>query len=124
MKAISMPVEMIVIIALAVIVLLAAAAFFTTGWLSPAGGIGDRAAWNTMCGQATQRGCQTLDFNNIKIKLDGYDPDGNGQADGIMVACEKVFGYITAAECRSVCCGSTSSSRTTPTADRSARTPR
>lgn len=97
MKALSMPVEMIVVIALAVIVLLAAAAFFVLGWGPQSGAISDSSAWQKACGQAKQRGCLLADFTATAagepIIVPEYDVNKDGTPEGILTACSRNFGY-------------------------------
>ena len=91
MKGISLPVNMVVVIAVAVIVLLSLAAFFMSGFVHPTTKMSDTDAWNTGCGVWRMRGCKIEDVT--KIKIAGYDTNGDGVDDSLAVACQRVFGY-------------------------------
>ncbi len=105
-KGISLPVEMIVIIALAVIVLLAAGAFFAVGFMPGAGQTEDVAAWQRACGTMKLRGCTLTDFttNANSITVPGYDSNKDGSDDFVLVACQRATGYTSATDCHKDCC--------------------
>ena len=90
-KGISLPINMVVIIAVAVIVLLSLAAFFMSGFIHPTAKMSDTDAWNTGCGMWRMRGCKLADVDDITIL--GYDPDGDGEDDSLAVACARAFHY-------------------------------
>ena len=91
MKGISLPINMVVIIAVAVIVLLSLAAFFMSGFVQPTAKMSDTDAWNTGCGMWRMRGCKLADVDDITIL--GYDPNGDGKDDSVAVACARAFNY-------------------------------
>ena len=91
MKGISLPINMVVIIAVAVIVLLSLAAFFMGGFVHPTAKMSDTDAWNTGCGMWRMRGCKLADVDDITIL--GYDPNGDGKDDSVAVACARAFNY-------------------------------
>jgi len=91
MKGISLPINLIVVIALAVIVLLGVAAFFMGGFTAGTVRMTDTQAWNDGCATWRMRGCKLSDVDDIKIQ--NYDPDGDGEPDSLAVACSRVFGY-------------------------------
>lgn len=101
MKALSLPVNMIVIMAVAIVVLLAAVTFFS-GVIPIMGTISDYDALNRGCAIWKERGCEVADIINIKIS--GYDPDRKGTAT-LFTACKRVFGSdFSAQKCHIKCC--------------------
>ncbi|MCX6819097.1 MAG: hypothetical protein NT129_03820 [Candidatus Aenigmarchaeota archaeon] len=108
MKGIDLPINAIVIVAIAVLVLVVIAAFFV-GVVGPGtGSMNSQNAWNTGCAQARARGCLQADFGveGEPLPIAGYDPEGDGTANNIMDACEAVYGYTEGIDCRNACCGS------------------
>lgn len=107
MKGISLPINMIVIIALAVIVLLAVTAAFMGGFGPGTKTISHQQAWYIGCNMAKLRGCSTELFNTGSgkiITIPNYDPDGDGSDNNILDACSKAIGVNDTDECRQVCC--------------------
>ena len=77
---------------------------FSSGMLMPAvGQLNDMQAWQRGCTAWKLRGCELEDCNNLKIE--GYDPDGDGQPNSVCEACQRALGLSTADECRARCCG-------------------
>ncbi len=78
MKALSLPVNTVVIIIIAVLVLLAAASFFARGFGSGAGTISDAEALGKGCAVWRARGCErTSPGEQIPvIYIEGYNPTG------------------------------------------------
>ena len=105
-KGISLPVEMIVIIALAVIVLLAIGAFFAGGILNPTTQSADVNAWASGCGMMKLRGCILTDFtaNLDTLTVAGYDVNKDGVDESAFTACKRATGYSTVADCHIDCC--------------------
>ncbi|MEM7826665.1 MAG: hypothetical protein QXQ40_00375 [Candidatus Aenigmatarchaeota archaeon] len=102
-KGISLPVNMIVILAIAAIVLLAVGAFFLSGWFGPGKTISDFEAWTRGCSIWMTKGCIEDQINSITII--GYDPDGNGSPNNLAEACFRHFGYTSSRDCWEKCCG-------------------
>ncbi len=111
-KGISLPVEMIVIIALAVIVLLAAGAFFIAGWLPGQVSTIDTQAWSNGCGMVKLRGCTSASDMNLKIT--NYDPGKDGNDDSVFDACKRAVGGTSTSDCFNLCCNPTSPGTNTP----------
>ncbi|GEM_PF-2004003 len=113
LKAISLPVNFIVILAVAVIVMLIVV-ILMTGIITPTGTVNDVQAWTIGCEKLIQRGCRGEDIERIIIS--GYDPDGNGQWDNLFTACQRRFGRdYTTEMCREACCGVPERPQTTTT---------
>lgn len=110
-KGISLPVEMIVIIALAVIVLLAAGAFFIGGIGPNQGQVTDVTAWQRACGTLKLRGCSATVFADLNtMVVQGYDPDKNGVDNSALDACRRALSQPNARiqDCQQDCCQMTS----------------
>ena len=105
MRGISLPVNVIVIIAIGVIVLLAGIAFFMGGFMPAAGSISDTEAWSRGCGMWKLKGCRKADFDTITIP--GYDPFGTGSWANLSVACSRTFGTDGRDFCWNKCCNLT-----------------
>ena len=102
LRGISLPVNFIVILAVAVIVMLIVVIMMTTGIIQ-GGAVNDVQAWTIGCERLIQRGCRVDDVRNITII--GYDPNGDGQWDNLLTACQRRLGAdYTAEMCRDACC--------------------
>ena len=113
MKGISLPVNLIVILAVGIIVMVIAV-FLVAPWaLGPGSYVKDTEAWQRGCGIWRQRGCLENDIDNIIIA--GYDPDGDGQPNNLMVACQRAVGYTSREDCRRACCLLPETGQTTTT---------
>ena len=99
-KGVSLPINMIIILAIAVIVLLSVVAFYTGGLTSSTTSISDADAWNRGCGIWKLRGCNETD----DFQISGYDFDGDGTADKLSDACRNYLGYTSMSDCHRVCC--------------------
>lgn len=119
-----LPVNAIVIVAIAVLVLVVLAAFFT-GFIGRSfGTINHNDAWTRGCSTAKAQGCLVSAFTGTTtsesalctdsatpcLTITDYDPDGDGRFDSLLTACSHVFGIsvtdATAPEqCRTKCCG-------------------
>ncbi len=107
LKGIALPVNSVIIIALAVMVLLMLAGFF-------AGGFGQTSSTNVA--SAWNKGCRTLDsaYNCDASQVDeidtGKDITGDEVTDDLLAACRTKFGTtptdktITEKFCRNKCC--------------------
>ncbi len=83
-KGISLPINMIVILAVAILVLVVISAFFVL----QAGGsqrtINDQTAWSSGCATAIARGCPVSAFQSGEdgLYISGYDPNGDDPGAG------------------------------------------
>jgi hypothetical protein len=101
-KGISLPVNFIVILAVAVVVMLIVV-ILMTGVITPTGTVNDIQAWSIGCERLIQRGCRGEDVERIIIT--GYDPNGDGQWDNLLTACQRRLGRdYTPEMCREACC--------------------
>lgn len=95
MKGIELPVNVLVIIAVAVLVMLALVAMYMAG-TQGAGPMAALAAKNTACGQLLNQQCD-VNPNTLSVN---YDANANGQikfvndasGDNLQVLCNKNFG--------------------------------
>ena len=112
-KGISLPVEMIVIIALAVIVLLAAGAFFAINFIPGQATTEDFSAWERGCSIWKLRGCSS-NINPSEIIVTGYDYNKDNKDDSALDACKRALSTSNAQVCFETCCapGSTMNSGT------------
>jgi len=120
-KGIELPINILVIIAVAVIVLLGVIALYFSGFMGPAGIVTQDSAKSSACKivMSNVSGCQTTDPTTIKLdgtygvtKFDA-DKDGipGGTGDSLEKLCENYFGVGTAtstlaqneSNCRRVC---------------------
>ena len=104
MKGLSLPINLVVIIAIAVLVLLAAAAFFAGGFGPASGTVSDSAALNKACGIWQSRGCSDTiaDF-----EIPGYYPAGGNTLGRLTEACDRVLGsqeISSTSTCYTYCC--------------------
>jgi len=101
LKGISLPVNFIVILAVAVVVMLIVV-ILMTGVITPLP-VNDVQAWTIGCERLIQRGCRADDVRNIVIT--GYDPNGDGQWDNLLTACQRRLGRdYDDQRCRDACC--------------------
>ena len=94
MKALSLPINVIVIVAIAVIVLLGLASLFLTGWSPFSFTTGVESARNVACGNLTRSGC-TLDWTTI--------PTGFEEAPTLQDLCTMYYNASTEPACKRVC---------------------
>ena len=86
-KGISLPINMIVILAIAVLVLVVVAAFFVLQVGAGGQTINDQTAWGNGCSTAIARGCSVSAFQSPGEGTDSglliarYDPSGNDPKD-------------------------------------------
>ena len=105
LKGISLPIEMMVIIAIAVLVLVVVGAFFIGG-VGKLGTVDDISAFGQGCQQWKAVGCSNQ-ANQIFIK--GYDPTGteitstNTAGDTLQTACERLSKLDSASSCKKAC---------------------
>ena len=129
-KGISLPINMVVILAIAVLVLVVVAAFFVLQLGGSQTTINDQTAWSTGCSTAIARGCSVSAFQEPPeggLYIPRYDPNGNDPKnpttkastcsdstlssegcgdDTLRTACEKTQGVRGSEACRAKCCGS------------------
>ncbi len=128
-KGISLPINMIVILAVAILVLVLISAFF----LNSAGGnqtkLGDQSAWSAGCAQAIASGCTSGAFSapvsgdpSKGLLIANYDPDSDDDKSAagrctqsnladdkcsdntLNNACRKVYGISDSIQCKAKCC--------------------
>ena len=83
MKGIELPINILVVIAVAVIVLLGVIALYFSGFMGPAGVMSQNAAKQKYCAFVTRSptGCQSTDLLNGTAIYD-FDANHNGALDG------------------------------------------
>ena len=102
-KGISLPVNAVVIIALAIFVLLMLAALFG-GAFPQTRQTSVATAWSKSCAKLNQYyNCRVADFDT------GYDIDGDGATDTFLKVCRAYFDdpHLSDKDCRDRCCGTT-----------------
>ena len=132
-KGISLPINMVVILAVAVLVLVVVAAFFV---LQAGGGqrtINDQTAWASGCATSIARNCNAADFRagDDGLKIANYDPYGNDERPSgssvcltdpkdsscsdntLYEACRRAQNIVSDVECRNKCCGGQAGPTTT-----------
>lgn len=128
-KGISLPINMVVILAVAVLVLVVVAAFFVLQTGQSGQTIRDQDAWASGCANAIAQGCPLSAFETGSGKglyISRYDPNGDDPKAGsgasqcnsvnfddlsgcsddtLRKACERTQGLSDSASCRAKCCG-------------------
>lgn len=102
-KGISLPVNAVVVIALAIFVLLMLAALFG-GSFGQTRQTNVEVAWSKSCARLNDYyKCSATDFDT------GYDIDGDGTTDNFLKVCRARFDdpNLNIEECRDACCGTT-----------------
>ncbi len=107
MKGIELPVNSVIVIALAIMVLLMIAAFLMGG-LGPMGSTDVESAWSSGCKVLTS----TYNCDSTKVKTidSGVDVTGDGVSDTLFQVCQKKYGETSTGEditenfCRNKCC--------------------
>jgi hypothetical protein len=116
-KGIELPINILVIIAVAVIVLLGVIALYFSGFMGPAGIVTQDAAKTSGCKLIMSKvgGCATVDaaytdtliYDGAHFGLPKFDADGNGvpgeATDTFTKLCAKYFSATTPATCRGIC---------------------
>ena len=118
MKGIELPINILVVVAVAVIVLLGVIALYFGGFLGPAGTMTQESAKESACTYVMNKvgGCMTANTSAIIFGAAGgppaYDADGDGTiestdtagADTLQALCDTYFGAAgSQATCRRVC---------------------
>lgn len=98
-KGISLPIEMIVIIAIVMLVLVVLAAFFLYQFPTFAAGITDNTAFSTGC--RTMVSTYNCAVDPVTIIVPNYRPPGTTMDQTLAVACTRL--QIPAASCRIQC---------------------
>lgn len=116
-KGISLPIEMVIIIAISVIVLLAIIAYFVSNMGTMNKRLSDTEAWNQACAMIKNRGCEQAgltddDLINMKVSF-WYPFDDQPNVQGtVSDACEISAGTRDPAICVSACCRESGATRT------------
>ncbi|MBI2971363.1 MAG: hypothetical protein HYY37_03035 [Candidatus Aenigmarchaeota archaeon] len=130
MKGLSLPINLIVILAIAVLILVVVSAWVVGVLTSNQLSLNDNDAWQKGCGIAKARGCVTSDFAPASavagLYISGYDPLGNDPRDSttrattcsqttittsgctddtVNNACTRAVQGTGNEECRRLCCG-------------------
>ena len=102
-KGISLPIETIVIIALAVLVMVVVVVFFVSGSSKQLNAMSDQQALTQGCTDLVIR--YNCDINSVgQVKISGYNGDCGGlKGDTLNVACCKA-GYLSASDCKVQAC--------------------
>ena len=115
MKGVELPINILVIIAVAVIVLLGIIALYFSGFMGPASLMNQNAALNAGCKSVMSNinGCQSaipanVLFDGTYMGIGKFDANGDGQvtaADTLQALCEKYYGVTAgdASGCRKEC---------------------
>lgn len=100
-KGIELPVNMLVIIAIAVIILVALVALLTTGIISWRPGE-VQLAKGAACSKLINQGCMSTSTSTINTSLS----DSTGQPESLQAMCEKEFGvaYGNEYDCKKKVC--------------------
>jgi len=119
MKGLELPINLLVVVAVAIIVLLGVIGLFLAGFFGGGQNLQLTTAKNSACSILIQSGCQvtnTLDIpvdfdadNNESITFDNKvtDPDGTGPrgpGDNLFILCQNYFSAITDANCKKNVC--------------------
>ncbi|MBI5332748.1 MAG: hypothetical protein HZB65_04190 [Candidatus Aenigmarchaeota archaeon] len=101
LKGISLPIEMMVIIAIAVLVLVVIGAFFIGG-AGKLSTVDDLTAFGQGCQQWRATGCSgTVDGSGIIVK--NYRPTGESSDQSLKLACERLSKLDSANSCKKAC---------------------
>lgn len=108
-KGISLPIEMVIIIAISVIVLLAIVAFFVAGIGKQKVYMDDSTAWQRGCAMIKERGCGSISVDDLaNMPITAWYPWSSDQTtEGTVAdACNVVMGYGADEldKCISSCC--------------------
>jgi L-asparagine transporter-like permease len=109
MKGLSLPIEMIVIIAVAMLVLVVISAFFMGGVSGPTNQINIENAFSTGCNSLRAQGCSNI---MSSINVPGFKQYGNGLTTTTKISeynvnmdlvCQLKFGLGKEEQCRVAC---------------------
>ena len=96
MKGLELPINVLVVVAVAVIVLLGVVGLFFAGFIGGGGTIALTAARNNACAELISRGCGTTLTENVDVN---YDTDSDGLiepgVDTLASMCINQFGKFT-----------------------------
>ena len=104
-KGIALPVNSVIVIALAVMVLMMLAAFFMFGFDTTPTNV--ERGWTNGCG--TLKSAHNCDAEKVSSIDTGEDVTGDGVSDNLLEVCRQKFTYADANEyfCRNKCCSTT-----------------
>ena len=112
-KGVELPINILVVIAVAVIVLLGVIALYFGGFVTPAGVMTSEAAKEAGCQRVMRNpaGCITVDPNTILLDgsmtgVPAFDANDDGTitaADTLQELCTNYFGVATESGCRQLC---------------------
>lgn len=125
-KGISLPIEMVIIIAISVIVLLAIIAYFVGNIGTMNKRLGDTEAWNQACAMIKNRGCETAgltqdDIENMKISFWYPYADEPSYMGSVADACQISAGTRDVTVCVTSCCRESGGTRTQDTSSDTSR---
>jgi hypothetical protein len=112
-KGIELPINILVIVAIAVIVLLGMVALYFAGWSPFSGSLSIQAAKNAACEDLVRNGCKST--TDVPVQFDvNADGEVGGTGDNLQLLCEKYYGVVpeddptdpnptAVADCRDVC---------------------
>ena len=113
MKGVELPINILVVIAVAVIVLLGVIALYFSGFVTPAGVMSSEAAKEAGCQRVMRDpdGCITVTPSTILLDgtmtgVPAYDANDDGSitaADTLLALCTSRFGATTESDCRKLC---------------------
>jgi hypothetical protein len=102
-KGIELPINILVVVAVAVIVLLGLVALYFTGW-SPFGvSVSYESVKNEACAELVRMNCPS---DPSTVTIDDFDADQSGavgDGDDLMDLCTNYYGRSTASDCRALC---------------------
>lgn len=105
MKGIELPVNVLVIIAVAVIVLLGVIALYMSGFIGSTPALNMNVAWNQGCASVVRNCAGTAIGTDIAVN---YDVNGDGKIvlanDNFLTLCQKIYGSTTSiGTCKQKC---------------------
>jgi hypothetical protein len=107
MKGVELPINILVIVAIAVIVLLALVALYFIGFSPFSTSISIEGVKNAACSELVRRGC--IDTTNT-IQTPGFDSDNDGTSgetaangDNLDKLCENFYNRINETDCKRLC---------------------
>ncbi len=113
MKGVELPINILVVVAVAVIVLLGVVALYFSGFVTPAGVMSSEAAKEAGCTRVMRNpnGCITVDPSTILLDgtvtglpaFDANDDASITNADTLLALCDNYFGVAAAGDCRKLC---------------------
>lgn len=104
-KGIELPINVLVVVAVAVIVLIGMVALYMAGFFPFQKGIGSDAAKNAACNKLLRQNNCAIDTNTIKVNFDA-DNDGviGGGGDTLENLCINYYGCTGSDTDKEICC--------------------